>query len=290
VLTLVAVGCLSIASRADEAVPPGKHLLRYRFAMGDVLRYDVSHATNVRTTIDNSTQQAETQSKSVKVWKVTDVLPNGEMEFIHLVESVKMSNQVPDRPANTYDSRTDAKPPRGFEQAARAVGVPLSLVRIAADGSVTHREEKHPQPPASPDMPITLALPKEPIAVGEKWSQPYDVPAERQGGAKLQVRTRRVCQLEQVKNGVATINVEYQILTPVDPFVRSQLVERLTQGTVRFDVERGRIIDQEHNVDKRILGFAGKASSMHFVARLTERLLPEEKVAAVQQASAEEAR
>ena len=62
-------------------------------AMGEVLRYDVRHATNMRTTIDESTQQALTQSDSVKSWRVTDVLPSGEMEFVHVVEWVKMSNE-----------------------------------------------------------------------------------------------------------------------------------------------------------------------------------------------------
>jgi hypothetical protein len=202
------------------------------------------------------------------------VLPNGDMEFMHVVEWVRMSNEAPEQPRNVYDSRTDKQPPRGFELAARAVGVPLSVLRIAGDGEITFREEKHPQPRAAEDMPITLRLPKERVAVGEKWSYPYDVPAERKSGAKLQVRTRRVCTLSSVKSGVAVIDVEYQILTPVEPYVRSQLVERLTEGTVRFDIERGRILEQEHNVDKRVLGFAGKASSMHFVSRLQEKLLP----------------
>jgi hypothetical protein len=258
---------------ADPAAGGETYLLQYKFAMGEVLRYDVRHATNVRTTIDDSTQQAETQSDSVKAWKVTDVLPNGEMEFIHLVEWVRMSNETPERPANVYDSRKGVRPPRGFEQAAGAVGVPLSVIRIATDGEVTFREQKHPQPAPSEDMPITLRLPKEPIAVGHKWSQPYDVSAQRRGGAKIQVQTRRVCKLRQVKTSVAVIDVEYQILTPVDSYVRSQLIERLTEGTVRFDIERGRIIQQEHNVDKRVLGFAGTASSMHFVSRLEEHLL-----------------
>jgi hypothetical protein len=286
----LAVACPSACVFAKDAEPtsaaPEKHLLRYKFAMGEVLRYDVRHATNVRTTIDESTQQALTQSDSVKAWKVTDVLPNGEMEFVHVVEWVRMSNEAPEQASNVYDSRTDKQPPRGFEQAARAVGVPLSVLRIAGDGEVTFREEKQPQPKSSEDMPITLRLPKERVAVGEKWNYPYDVPAERKDGSKLQVRTRRVCTLRQVKSGVAVIDVEYQILTPVDPFVRSQLIERLTQGTVRFDVERGRILEQEHNVDSRVLGFAGKASSMHFVARLQEKLLkPTEAVARAQHVS-----
>ena len=263
-----------------------KHLLRYKFAMGEVLRYDVNHATKTRNNMEGHTQEVETQSQSVKSWKVTDVLPNGEMEFIHVVEWVKMSNDSPDTPTNTYDSREKAAVPRGFEQVARAVGVPLSIVRIAADGTVTHREQKHPQPKVQEDMPITLGLPEGEIAIGEKWSHPYDVTVQRKSGANLQIQTRRVCQLREVKNGVAVIDVEYQILTPVDPYVRAQLVERLTDGTVRFDIAKGRIVAQEHNVDKRILGFAGKASSMHFVSRLQERLLPSEVKSEVQQASA----
>jgi hypothetical protein len=272
---------------ADAAAPASeKYLLRYKFAMGEVLRYDVNHATKTRNNMEGHTQEVETQSESVKSWKVTDVLPNGEMEFIHVVEWVKMSNDSPDTKANVYDSRQEAAVPRGWEQVARAVGVPLSIVRISADGKVTHREQKHPQPKAQEDMPITLGLPDGEIAVGEKWSHPYDVTVQRKSGAGLQIQTRRVCQLREVKNGVAVIGVEYQILTPVDPYVRAQLVERLTEGTVRFDVDKGRIVQQEHNVDKRILGFAGKASSMHFVSRLQERLLPSEVKGEVQQASA----
>jgi hypothetical protein len=273
---------------AAEA-PPTKYLLRYKFAMGETLRYEVNHATNVRTTMEASTQQAETQSDSVKAWKVTDVLPTGEMEFIHLVERVRMSNQTPERPAIVYDSRTDKKPPRGFDQAARAVGVPLSLIRISPEGAITHREEKHPQPAVTPDMPITLHLPRDPVAVGDKWDDQYDIPAERKSGAKIQVRTRRVCELREVSAGIAVIAVEYQVLTPVDPYVRSQLVDRIAKGTVHFDVERGRVVKQIHDVDARVLGFAGKASSMHFISRLQEKLLkPEPALPQVQQASAVE--
>lgn len=290
----LAVAAESAESKATPATPAAdaatpateKYLLRYKFAMGEVLRYDVNHATKTRNNMEGHTQEVETQSESVKSWKVTDVLPNGEMEFIHVVEWVKMSNDSPDTKANVYDSREDAAVPRGWEQVARAVGVPLSIVRISADGKVTHREQKHPQPKSQEDMPITLGLPEGEIAVGEKWSHPYDVAVQRKSGASLQIQTRRVCKLREVKNGVAVIDVEYQILTPVEPNIRAQLVERLTDGTVRFDVAKGRIISQEHNVDKRILGFAGKASSMHFVSRLQERLLPSEVTGDVQQASA----
>ena len=275
---------LALALRAGLATPSHAaeetYALQYKFKMGEVLRYSVKHATNIRTTIEGTSQEAESQSESIKAWKVTDVLPGGVMEFIHVVEVVRMSNRVPNRAVTTYDSESDKTPPPGFEQAARAVGVPLSLIRIKPSGQIVHREEKHPQPESSEDMPITMRLSDDPIAVGEQWDFTYDVEAERKSGTKLQVRTRRVCTLKSVSGDIATIGVDYQILTPVSAFIESQLIERLTKGTVRFDMKRGRVISQKFVADKRVLGFHGDTSSMHYVSRLEERLLkPGERLA-----------
>ncbi len=101
-----------------------------------MLRYDVTHRASIRSTIDKTTQAAQTKTDSVKLWKVTDVLPNGEIEFMNVVERVHMVNQLPDRDPTEYDSERDKTPPPGFEDAARAVGVPLSVVRITPRGEV----------------------------------------------------------------------------------------------------------------------------------------------------------
>lgn len=278
--SLLAIALILLLAPAADAAKKSsgkkhaqKHLLQYKFAMGEVLRYHVHHATDIRTTIEESTQQAESISDSIKAWKVTDVLPNGEMEFVHVVETVKMTNTVPNRGTTKYDSEADKTPPVGFEQAARAVGVPLSVIRIQPDGQIVEREEKHPQPPATEDMPITLRLPSEAIAVGEQWDYTYHVDALRKNQAKLKVKTRRVCTLKSMKAGIATIAVEYQILTPVSAYIESQLVQKLTKGKVRFDVDAGRTVSQEFEADRRVIGFSGKASSMHFVSRMEERLL-----------------
>lgn len=270
----------SSASRTKPAASTKKWLLRYKFKMGEVLRYRVEHSANVRTTIDETTQQVESKSESIKAWKVTDVLPDGSMEFMHVVEQVRMSNRRPDRPLTEYDSQHDKTPPAGFEQVARAVGVPISVIRLAPDGEILEREEKIPQPGHTPDMPITVRLPDGPIQVGEKWNESYEVQAQRKSGANLKIKTRRLCKLLKVQHGIATFSVEYQILTPVDAFVESQLVERLMKGKVRFDLEKGRIVSQELTVDRRVLGFSGGTSSMHFVSRMEEKLLkPDEKLA-----------
>jgi hypothetical protein len=184
-----------------------------------------------------------------------------------------MTNRVPNRAVTEFVSQRDKTPPPGFEQAARAVGVPLSVIRMTPAGKIVSREEKHPQPAASEDMPVTLRLPDHPVAVGEEWNETFDLTVDQESGAKQPIKTRRVCRLESVTTGIATIAVEYQILTPISPFVEANLVERITQGTVRFDLERGRILSQQHDVDRRILAFHGESSMMHHTSRQEERLL-----------------
>jgi hypothetical protein len=51
------------------------------------------------------------------------------------------------------------------------------------------------------------------------------------------------------------------------------------KGTARFDIEKGRIDSQLFEVDKRVLGFAGPTSSMHYVMRMEEKFTDEKLVA-----------
>lgn len=276
-LAALALSLSSAAFAAEQTAKPAsdgaeqKYLLRYKFAAGEILRYDVRQSDSVRATIKETTERSQSHADSVKAWKVTDVLPNGDMEFVYLVEWMKM---IQERPGGqlVYDSRTDATPPRGFEQVARSAGVPLSLIRIDATGKVTSREEKSPHE-VRDDLPIAFLLPEHAVAAGDKWEHPYEVTTQRGSGVNTVVKTRRVSKLREVTNGVALIDVEYQALTPMDPSVRANVIDRLTKGLVRFDIAQGRIISQEHNVDGRVIGYRGEASSYHRVSRFEEKLI-----------------
>ena len=267
---------LGPASHAEEPVKDNsgkRYDLAYQFNMGDVVRYQIDHRASVRSTIEGTTQTAVTRSESVKAWKVIDVLENGEIEFVHVVERVRMTNRLPDRAEMIYDSKTDRNPPPGFEDAAEAVGVPLSVIRMTSRGELVEREVKHHQPAADTEAPITLLLPEEPIAVGDTWNEPRTVNVQTQDGAARDIKCRRHYKLLEVKDGIASIEVSYQILTPVDPTVQSQLVQRLMKGVAKFDIERGRIVGQQMDVNERVLGFAGPTSSMHYVMKMTEEEL-----------------
>jgi hypothetical protein len=249
-----------------------KYDLKYKLSTGDVLRYTITHHAAIRSTIDQSTQAAETKTDSIKVWKVTDVLPNHQIEFMNVVEQVHMVNQLPDRAPTEYDSAKDKTPPPGYEDAAKAIGIPLSVVRMTPRGEVISHKIKYHQGAEEEDTQITVRLPDAPAAIGATWDEPFDINVQLQSGTSKSLQTRRHYKLTDVSINVASIEVSYQILSPIDAEIESKLVGRLMKGTVRFDIAKGRILSQEYEVDKRVLGFAGATSSMHYIMQMKEEL------------------
>jgi len=278
VATLSGVGTGYVSAAKDAAqgeADPVKHLLQYKFASGETVRWDVEHRATVRTTVSGTTQTANTVSKSVKIWHVTDVAPDGSTTFVHSVESVDMQQETAGRQAVRYNSDTDEKAPLGFEDVAKQVGIPLAEITINAAGKVLKREQKVPQPNATGGE-ITLPLPDKAVPVGHVWTLPDEVRIPAQNGRFHTIKTRQKFTLEGVKNGVATIHVETQVLTPIDdPAVEAQLIQRESRGYVRFDLEKGRIIGQQMDLDKQVHGFQGNSSLLHYQTRFVEKLLPE---------------
>lgn len=267
-----------LSARADE---PEKYTLRYKFHPGETIRWEVEHRSNVRATVSGTTKKTETLSISVKQWRVTDVRSDGAATFEHSVEWIDMRQKLTDSPEVRYNSRTDANPPVGFEDAAKSVGVKLSVVTIDSVGKVLHRDRIKAKPQAasleSPDSWMTIPLPEEPVPVGHTWSLPQDIDIPLPSGGTKRIKAVQQFTLEDVKTGVATIRVSTEIFTPItDPAIESQLVQREAAGRVRLDIDAGRVLGQQMDIDKHVVGFRGDASSIHYVNRFSERLLPEQ--------------
>lgn len=193
--------------------------------------------------------------------------------LVHSVESIDMWQKTQGRPEVRYNSQTDDQVPPGYEEIAEAVGVPLTVVTLDRHGNVLSREEKHKQSNPS-NVPLTIPLPADPVSIGYSWSVPSDFEVILKGGTSRKIQTKEKFKLEKVSDGVATISMETQVVTPLnDPAIEAQLVQRLTNGTLKFDLEQGRVISQQLDLDRRIVGFSGAASSMHYVTRFTEDLM-----------------
>jgi hypothetical protein len=261
---------------AEEAAAAGPRLydLKYKFKIGETIRSEVVHRATVETSIQGSSQTAETRSKSVKSWKVTAISTDGTITFVNSVESIDLWQRMQGRQEVRYNSQTDKEIPPGYEAAARAVGVPLTVVTMDARGKILKREEKQTQPDTQAPQ-IAIPLPTEPAPIGHDWTAPQEIEVLLTGGLTKKIRTQQKFTLEKVSDGRATIHVETQVLTPVnDAQIEAQLIQRLSNGSIEFDLEAGRVLSQQLDLDRRVLGFSGPTSTMHYLTRYTEKLLP----------------
>ncbi len=268
-LLLLAVGNTSAQAEAT------KYTLRYQFQPQETLRWQVTHRAKTTTSVSGSTQTAETVTTSEKIWRVAEVQPDGSATFVHSVEHVDMRHKLTGRPEVRYNSDTNAQPPKGFENVAETVNEPLATVTMDAQGTIIKRQRHQTASTNQNEGPMTIPLPKRAVAVGESWSTPQELQVPLPSGGIRKIKTLQRFTLKSVKTGVARIKVATKILTPInDPAIESQVMQRQSEGIVRFDLDTGRILSQEMTVDKHVVGFRGAASSLHYATNFTEELLP----------------
>ncbi len=125
---------------------------------------------------------------------------------------------------------------------------------------------------------ITLPVPSKPIAIGATWEIPRELHIRRDDGTIKKVRFSELFRLDKVSEGVATVAVRSEMITAVtDPKEEAQVLQQLSNGTIRFDIDAGRMISKELAWDKTVVGFAGEGSVMDYSARLEERVTDAKK-------------
>ena len=259
--------------KAIEKATVASYVLRYKFRAAERLQWKVTHLVTVETKIQGTTQKAETRSRSTKSWQVTSVNSNGDVTFAHIVDEIDMWQKVTGRQEVRYNSRKDNEPPPEYENAAASVGIPLSTITLKATGEIINRDDRRKTPGFGGEA-VTVPLPEKAIEIGETWSNPYNIHVKLNDGTVTNIKSRQVFKLEKVVFGLATISVHTEVLTPVkDPRLRVQLVQRLINGTIKFDMDRGRVTRQRMDLDESVLAFNGADSSMRYKARFTEELV-----------------
>jgi hypothetical protein len=256
------------------------YYLRYRFQPGETVRWKVVHLVTVETKIQGVVETAKTRSISTKSWQVTDVDAQGQITLVHTVEEVNMWQAVSGRPELTYNSRSGEEPPAEYKHVAESVGVPLATITIAPNGKVVDRQNARAQ--FNPGIgELTIPFPTQAIKIGQTWATEGELSVRQADNQVKRIKTRQLYRLEKVETGVATISMKTQLLTPInDPKVQSQLVQRIKQGEIQFDIDAGRIISQQMDVDETVIGFNGTDSLMKYLSRLSEETVKSAAIAA----------
>ena len=196
------------------------------------------------------------------------------MTFNHIVDSVEMTQQQGGAEEVRWDSREEETPPGIFEKVAEQLGKVLSTVSVDARGQEVNREDNGGTKASLGMGSLTLALPEKPIAVGASWSVPREVRTRTEDGEVKTIKIRELYTLEKVKTGVATLSIKSEPLTPInDDSVRAQVVQQLSNGSIRFDIDNGRMLSKQLDWDETVVGFQGANSMMEYRARMTESLV-----------------
>lgn len=271
--------CVSFCAAADPAADetaaaPESVTLEYRFLPHEKIDMEVSHRAITETTVGATSQSTETATDSTKTWTVVAVNPAGRATLEHSVDDVTMTSRTSDRGQIRWSSRGDEPPPPGYEQVRASLGVPLSRLVVDRSGRVIERHDLRHCPTSSTGDLVVVPLPEGPVAAGAEWTVPQEVVVEVPGGLRKAVRTRLRYRLVAVRDGIATIRVDTTVLTPIDdPRLESRLLERIWDGTIEFDIDRGRVLSRATGIDRRVVGFEGPESSVRYKSSLEETLV-----------------
>jgi hypothetical protein len=287
-----------LAARGDDAVKPtektknvladlekakdsvgSSYRLGYRFKAGETVRTRVVHLATVETKIKGVAQNTKSRTISTRAWKIREVDALGNITFDNLVERVEMWNSVEGREEVHFDSDADKSPPAEFVSVAASVGKVLASIKIDPQGRILSRTNNQAQyNPGIGDLTVPFPpADKQPIKPGVSWSIADELKLTLDDGSIKKVQTQQQYRLEKVENGVATIAVATTVLTPInDPKLQSQLVQRLQKGMIKFDIDAGRLIHKQFDIDQQVFGFSGGDSFMQYLARLTEEPVKED--------------
>lgn len=199
---------------------------------------------------------------------------DGEMTFDHVIDSVDMTQQQDDKEEKRWNSDSGEAAPAIFERVAEQIGQKLSTLTVNARGQETNREN-HGGTKANLGMgSLTLALPEKAIAIGDSWAVPREIKTRTEDGLVKPIKIRELYTLENVKTGVATLSIRSEPLTPIDEdSVKAQVVQQLSNGEIRFDIDNGHMLSKQLDWDETVVGFQGPTSMMEYRARMTEKLI-----------------
>ncbi len=247
---------------------------KYKFNQGDLVLWQVEHAAETETRIQNDEEKTSSRSQSVLKWQVTGVDSLGNTTIMLTLEAAKMWQQVDEHPAVEFDSRQPrGEVPEEYRQFAEWIGVPMATYQIDRYGNVIDRKEVYRSIKFGVGD-ITMPLPGRPVSIGQAWHVPGSIFVRTDDGATKPIRTRIEYRLQAVADGIARVSFDTQVLTPVeDARIESQLIQQMSKGEVLFDLNRGQMVGMNLGWDRRCLGFKGPESLLKYVAKYSTRVV-----------------
>lgn len=262
------------ASRAvNKLADKQKYDLKYRFKVGEEVRWTVEHKATTKTQIAGKLETSSSRTRSVKLWKIKSIDDVGNISFVHSVESTVLWQQVGDAAPVSFDSNSDDEAPDEFAQALEAIGKPLAVVTISPIGKVVDRKVD-PSRASFGVGDVCTPFPNKPIAVGHRWFVPTEFDVTDDDGRNLKLKARVNYELSKVVQNVAIISFRTEVLTPIESDqIRSKLLQKMNDGYVAFDIQMGRLTTREIEWNEKVQEYAGADSFLRYTGKMTEKIV-----------------
>jgi hypothetical protein len=275
------LACLAVMPGAARGEGP-RHALRYRFTPDSTLHYVVGNDTSIYVQVGATAETVQHASESGRVLRTLAINPDGSAVLQVQIEYVNLSAG---NGAIGWDSRSGEPPPADFAGIENTIGRPLMNVTIASDGTIIAAENGGKAADKaqleSTQFDLLPILPKQPIAIGESWTEPFQVDVLTDMKLTKKISMQREYTLLAVDQGVAEIDVRTTVLTPIqDPLEEGQLIQRTPSGSFRLHIEQGRLLERMMKIDNKVVGFQGPQTALRVVGTRQENLGSEEKTAA----------
>jgi hypothetical protein len=243
--------------------------LRYNLQQGETIRWSVEQIASTDTRMAGHEEKSSLRSRSVHSWTVESVDSLGNMTFRNQLDSASEWQKVGDDEPVSYDSESGEETPDIYLATAEKIGKPIATTTIDPQGGIVNRVD-HITVAELGMGSITIPLPGKPVSIGEQWEVPEDIHARRKDKSIKTIKTRIQYTLRSVENGIAAISFRREVLTPIeDPWIEMQLQQKINQGTIQFDVARGRVVKKLVQWDEQVQGFEGNDSFLRYLGTYT---------------------
>jgi hypothetical protein len=286
---VAAVAVTAATLPADEPAAPAdaattqRFTLRYKFAADQVLHYEVQNASSIDIQVGQVADSVNHETTSTKRYRVTSTDPANVAELEVTIVRVQLAANNQGQQI-IWDSDSTEPAPEAFQGLRETIGKPLGTVQLSPLGKVIDVEmaavgvgavqtkESH--------LDVLPLLPEQPVAVGETWKEEFSIDAViKDPPFKKPIQMQRLYTLRSVEDGIATIDEQTFVLTPIrDPELEGQLIQRTPAGTCTVDLERGLLVKRELKIDKRVVGFQGPNTALHVQGTREDRYVPEEQL------------
>lgn len=247
---------------------------QFRWQKGQVLTYQAEHKTNVEEVADGAKVTSASKLSVVKRWQVADVDPKGNATLELSLTSMRNEQTRPNGEVLLFDSaQPDKGTPELKAQMSKFIGTPLANLRIDIQGRVLEvKQGSASRYEAEP--PFVVVFPAVAAKEGQGWLRPFNLTLDPPYGTGELLEATERYRCTKIAVGKATLTVANQLKAmPANVKDQVPLVQKLTEGQVIFDLQAGRVVDVQLNIDRTLMNHHGEGSSYHFQSWFTERLL-----------------